>query len=465
MKIQLENFWHSLLDKIQDGRIIPVIGPDLIEVEVDGRMASLQSHLAHRLAAMAGLDSSATDGNAALFDVVSRAHRADREADYHGQINRLLREFGKPKLPSALASLARITDFKLYLTLGFDGLLTRAIAEERDEVDHDIRHLAYAPNQQRTDLPAPLADMREPLVYSLFGKSCTAPEFVICDDDLLEWVTALQDPDNRPPLLFDALRTNHLLFIGCDLPDWLLRFFIRLTRENRISLSRANETLIGSQEQVNGSLVSFLDRFSPKTTVLDMAPRDFVAELERRWLERHRQLSVDDELNVIPEDIRPGGVFLSYASEDVDAASHLQQTMQERQIDTWFDARRLLSGAHYDEVISRNIGRCGVMLPVISRAALARLEHWRTHDGFQPDKKPYFLREWELALSRKQFQPKAMVILPVRIDDADLDSSLLPEALRELTCGHTPDGQPNLELLDKIKQSVRDARKQLRQLA
>lgn len=461
------NFWPTLLDKIEEGRVIPVIGASLVQVELDGRRASLETHLARLLAER--LDLAEDDDSVVvprLFDVVARAHRADRESDYHSMVHRLLRELGsRITPPPALAQLARIGGFRLYLYFGFDNLLLRALDGERGLAQPESQHLAYAPNQTRTDLPQPYASLHEPFVYALFGKSCPAPEFVISEEDLLEWVTALQDPDQRPPQLFDALRGNHLLFIGCDLPDWLVRFFIRLTRDNRFSFSRASETLIGLRPIDHVHLMSFFDQFSPKTQRLELDPTAFIAELESQWQARHAIAASMKPTVALPPDVRPGGVFLSYASDDVAAASRLYATLQERLIDTWFDARRLVSGASYDEVIERNIGRCGVFLVVLSEATVARLALWRDRDGYHPEKKPYFLREWELALSRRKLHADALMLMPVRIDAPDLGNPLIPEALRALTCASAPGGEADPALFDQIRQGVRDARRMRREVA
>lgn len=456
-------FWSYLLDKIEDGRVIPVIGPNLIEVVLDDVVSPLEDHVARRLALSLDLESTKAllSGARLLFDVVARAHRKDDKKEYHIEVNRLLKEFRCPAVPSALSSLARITDFNLYLSLGFDNLLQRALGEERVFSNSNASFLAYAPQQrQGIDLPKPLADLDEPLVYGLFGKSCPAPEFVISEEDQLEWVTALQDHSTQPPLLFDALRTSHLLFIGCDLPDWLMRFFIRFTRESRISRSRANETLVGPQSHDHSQLVSFLDRFSPNTLVLDMAPQEFVAELEARWQERRvASDACNNKGSALPADIRSGGVFLSYASEDFAAVEVLHQALQDRQIDTWFDDSRLTSGVRYDEVIERNISRCGVILPVLSAATLSRLRKWRDVHGCRPDEKPYFLKEWELALARQKLQPGTLAIMPVRIDElVDLHDSMIPADLRAVTCEYSPAGQANPGFIDAVKQGVREKR-------
>lgn len=146
------DFWPTLLDKMEEGRVVPVIGPSLISASLDGCFESLEHHLARRLATRQRLEgASDLPAGTSLFEVVARLHQQDKEGDYHSTVNRLLKEFGNLTVPPALASLARITDFKLYLSLSFDSLLLRALDEERGLSYAEARHLAYAPNQKRND--------------------------------------------------------------------------------------------------------------------------------------------------------------------------------------------------------------------------------------------------------------------------------------------------------------------------
>ena len=45
-----EKFWNTLLSKIEEGRVIPVIGPELLEVTINGRTERLEQAVARRLA-------------------------------------------------------------------------------------------------------------------------------------------------------------------------------------------------------------------------------------------------------------------------------------------------------------------------------------------------------------------------------------------------------------------------------
>ena len=452
-----EKFWEMLLTKIDEGRVIPVIGPELIRVDTGGRTEMLETLIARRLADQFDIDPEGHDGAITLHDVVARAHRQDPHEDYHSEVHRILKSLGDLILPETLQALARITNFKLYVTLAFDSLLSRALDEERGLTDRNRQHIGFAPNLRQIDLPAPFKQLDDPYVYSIFGKACSAPEFVISDEDQLEWIAALQDSDNRPKHLFDALRTDHLLFLGCALPDWLLRFFLRMTREGRFSASRPSETLIDSAIPDQPRLVAFLDHFSPKTIFIDTDPIDFVRQLEQRWQQRKQETNPTSSFD-LPPDLRPGGVFLSYASDNIEPVTQLYGALTGRQIDTWFDARRLATGARYDKVIERNIGLCGVFIVVFSDATQERLHRWH-EEGCHPDKKPYFLKEWELALAREKLFAGSLAICPIRIDEHDLADPMIPDPLRKFTCEYLPAGNADEMFLDRIKKSVREQRK------
>lgn len=448
-----ETFWEKLLDKIKDGRVIPVIGTGVTRVNLGNAEQPLEAVIADKLAVRLGLN----DGNGDLHSVVARIHRRDPYEDAHDEVHNTLRSLGQITIPETLRVLAGIESFDLFITLTFDDLLYRAIIDARRLAPSDCLHIGYAPNLRREDKDLPVANGK-PCVYALFGKECSAQEFVISDDDLLEWITALQDPDNRPQRLFDRLRSNHLLFLGCALPDWLVRFFMRMGREGRVSATRANETLIGSGMHDQSRLVAFLDHFSPRTTFLDADPAQFISELAERWTALSRT-APPSPLTGLPPDLHDGGIFLSYASDDKNSVLRLRDELQSNTFDIWLDTDRLHSGAEYDKVIARNIGRCGVFIAVISLAALNRLRLWRDEDGHHPDKKPYFLKEWELALARTGLEPDSLRVFPIRVDTSDLHNDLIPSDLRRLTCDFLQDGTANAAFLTHLKEAVREQRK------
>src|SRR5258708_26796801 len=82
-----------------------------------------------------------------------------------------------------------------------------------------------------------------------------------------------------------------------------------------------------------------------------------------------------------------GGVFLSYAREDTDAARRIAEAMRAFGVDVWFDQSELRGGDAWDAKIKKQIRECALFLPVISATTQDRSEG-------------YFRREWLLAHDR-----------------------------------------------------------------
>ena len=76
------------------------------------------------------------------------------------------------------------------------------------------------------------------MVYHLFGKLSASPTYVISDEDLLEYMCALQSEHLAPERLFYELEHNHLLIIGSNLTNWLARLFLRMAKRQRLSAPR-----------------------------------------------------------------------------------------------------------------------------------------------------------------------------------------------------------------------------------
>jgi TolB-like protein len=105
-------------------------------------------------------------------------------------------------------------------------------------------------------------------------------------------------------------------------------------------------------------------------------------------------------------------VFLSYASQDAEAARRICEALQARGIEVWFDQSELRGGDAWDQKIRHQIKDCALFIPIISSHTQARLEG-------------YFRLEWRLADQRTYLMGRNRAfIVPVCIDDtpdADAD--------------------------------------------
>ena len=113
-------------------------------------------------------------------------------------------------------------------------------------------------------------------------------------------------------------------------------------------------------------------------------------------------------------------VFLSYASQDAEAARRICESLRSGGVEVWFDAEGGLEhGDAWDAKIRRLIGKeCVLFIPLISRNTQAR------HEG-------YFRIEWELAAQRAMgIAAGVPFILPVVIDDTPEPDALVPDRFR-----------------------------------
>ena len=126
-----DDAWEDLLDFIEERRVIPIIGPELLQIEADGGPRLLYEWVAEKLAGKLGIDAAQLPQPYTLNDVVCwfLAQRGRREEAYT-RIRGIFRDanFAPPK---ALRQLAQITDFDLFVTTTFDPLLEQAVNAER----------------------------------------------------------------------------------------------------------------------------------------------------------------------------------------------------------------------------------------------------------------------------------------------------------------------------------------------
>ena len=80
-------------------------------------------------------------------------------------------------------------------------------------------------------------------------------------------------------------------------------------------------------------------------------------------------------------------VFLSYASQDAEAARRICDALRAAGVEVWFDQSELRGGDAWDAKIRRQIKECALFVPVISANTQARAEG-------------YFRLEWKLAVDR-----------------------------------------------------------------
>jgi hypothetical protein len=445
----LENFdedaWDDLLNYIEERRVIPIIGPDLLRVQTDRGLRPLYDWLAEKLAARLSVDTSVLSQPPTLNDVVCAylGQRGRREEAYT-RLRSIMREV-EFEPPLALRQLAQITDFDLFITTTFDPLLEKAVNLERYGGQPTAEVIAYAPNRV-ADLPAERSQLQRAVVYHLLGRLSASPTYVVSDEDMLEFICALQSEHLTPEKLFHELEHNHLLLIGSDFSNWLARLFLRMAKRKRLSDPRdVGEVFADDHTLQDERLVAFLQQVSVRTRVYGGAEA-FVAELHARWKKRQGDAAGPAGASAAPQRFLPPArempehaIFISYAREDLPAVQRMKSAMDAAGLTTWFDLDRLEGGDDYDRKIRNNIARCSYFVPVISATTQRRHE-------------AYFRREWSYAVDRsRSIAEGAVFILPVCIDDTPEADAIVPERFQALHITRMPGGEPSPDFLQRLK--------------
>ena len=174
---------------IEERRVIPIVGPELLHVDTDEGPRLLYEWIAEKLAAKLNVDVALLPKPCTLNDVVCwfLAARGRREEAYT-RLRSILRDANFAP-PLALRQLAQITDFDLFVTTTFDPLLEQALNAERFEGAQSTEVIAYSPNRV-ADLPSEREKLQRPVIYHLLGRLSASPTYVISDEDTLEFICA-----------------------------------------------------------------------------------------------------------------------------------------------------------------------------------------------------------------------------------------------------------------------------------
>jgi len=133
-------------------------------------------------------------------------------------------------------------------------------------------------------------------------------------------------------------------------------------------------------------------------------------------------------------------VFLSYASQDAEAARRIRDALQAEGLEVWFDQSELKGGDAWDASIRKQVKECALFVPIISANTQARTEG-------------YFRLEWRLAEQRSHLMARGRPFLvPIAIDGIPEAGAHVPEAFLEVQWTRLPDGQCDATFAARVRQ-------------
>jgi hypothetical protein len=460
--------WDRLLRRIDDGAVVPVIGQELLRQEIDGKTVSLGALVAQRLAKSHEIDIDPQqffELSEVVGAFLSRPGTVPSElyqdiAWAYKEVTRTL------PVPPALTQLAEIRKFDLYVNLGFDSMLAAALNRARFAGAPGTREIAFSINQSTDSQDLALKPPVEgtPVVFNLFGRVSSTDDYVIHDEDALEFIHRLVSGDVEPPQwLLSRLRGADLLVLGVHLPDWLGRFVLRAATRDRLIQSRRGYFIARENAAQAATLDEFLRRFGRETRihVYDGPAEGFVDELVRRWREGYgtQPAAAAPTIGGPGPSPQDGSIFISYGRENLSEVTRLHQQISGLGGDAWFDKDELTVGEEWERTILRKIQKdVKLFIPVVSARTVERAKS--TGEG-------YVFKEWRQAINRAEGIVGRKFIIPVVIDP-DFSGTLTPyqSLLDEFpefdryNFGHAPAGVLTDTLKTQLVQEIRNLRRE-----
>jgi len=132
-------------------------------------------------------------------------------------------------------------------------------------------------------------------------------------------------------------------------------------------------------------------------------------------------------------------VFLSYASQDAQAAQKICEALRAAGIQVFLDQSELRGGDAWDQKIRHQIHDCVLFMPVVSKHTQERLEG-------------YFRLEWKLAVDRSHLMAtERPFLVPVVVDGTRDQEAFVPDAFRAVQWTRLPGGETPPAFVERIK--------------
>jgi TolB-like protein/tetratricopeptide (TPR) repeat protein len=142
-------------------------------------------------------------------------------------------------------------------------------------------------------------------------------------------------------------------------------------------------------------------------------------------------------------------VFLSYASQDAEAAQKICEALRAAGIEVFLDQSELRGGDAWDQKIRHEIHDCALFIPMVSQHTQERLEG-------------YFRHEWNLAIERTHHMAQQKPFLvPVVVDGTRNQEAFVPDAFKAVHWTRLPGGETPPAFVERIQRLLSTQRSPL----
>lgn len=359
--------WEQFLDEIDEGDVIPVIGPDLLvnpkitKLEDNSeRKENLHQQLISYIASQTNVQSCPRTFSQLVYDESYKTMVRDERKIYN-LIHQILSNIDQiddidSKPSQLLMDLLSTKKFPFVITTSFTPIVENAMRE----IWGTVNVLNFNNDPQRSsqekggDIKGP-NDMKQPTVYYMFGKYCNNSKdarFVVTDSDMMKFCSSWIKGNGVPKNLTESMKKKYLLILGNNYSDWLFRFVwygLRSTTNDMKSDFIVNDSAEDSFKQFLERLETFFQE-DPAEVI-----KRITEEVEARSLTTTLLSSYDTD------------AFISYSHTDKSIAKKLCDKLTGNGLKIWFDDNSIKKAADWKSSIETGLKRTRLFIPILSK--------------------------------------------------------------------------------------------------
>lgn len=395
-----EPLWDKLIQKIIDGKVIPVIGPEMMTING----TEINKYIVDGIGRKLSMKNSPNSFSELIYAPEYKNTYGNRDRIYY-QVNNI---FAKKRFAASnqLERLLSIRQFPFVITTSFAPIVEDTM---RTIWKDELRVLRFNNNPMENDDIRTGADLRKPTVYYMFGKVCDGvKKYVLTDTDMLDYVSSWLSNDNRarPKNLCNELKDKYILMLGNNFSNWLFRFIWYSMRKPDLGQGML------AYDSVDESLITFLERtetFTKQNTteVIDQ----LVSRLEKKLAENEKTKFNKPEDNI--------DVFISYSRKDIEIASRLYDSLTKQGKRVWYDKHNLTDGGNFMEEIRKAIRTSKFFIPILSHNITA-----------EKDFSHVYRNEWDTAIEVAISMGRTYLI-PLAEEGFDFYRAAIPEKMQQ----------------------------------
>ncbi len=355
--------WDVFFTLLKKKQIVPVIGSDLILIKT-GKDISLKltEHITNQLAKNLKLEFN----NLSLSQFISKYQNSTMVKSL---IKHIYNEINIEDIDfNPLRKLAEITDFDTFLTLNFDGFFEDTLKNIRNQQNIHVVNMSLESDRNNT-----VKGIEDALVFNIFG-SIRSKQFAKTESDFLEYTFSLRNDKYENKLLSEKTKGKSFLFIGNDLPNWIIPTFMRSITNESFENAESIKFIAENEKDTVNNYFQFMNNYQIEyyrsQNNYKSNSLSFIDELYEKWTQYNSKQSPN---------FYNQSVFINAAPENFSEMTQLYDVLRKKGIEVFYNPMIDKNPYLFSKEVENQIKRSSIFISLISNESLNSEKEYAYH--------------------------------------------------------------------------------------